>query len=351
MPSILLRKRFGIWGQQLWLFARGEWTEPVVVERRIVPRSRTPRCRSTSRTTTRADFPAERGGTVNRPTAARGAADARVVRVNPIQRFRAHRLPAPVPASAVPQQRHRRGHRATLLGKSMRGAHKPIRQICLGFSSLERLDTQPMLWGSTDAERWGAIDDALQVIEQRFGENTVMTGAQFALKKQNDFFEVPRPSAPLARAKPARPAQSGSIPKRRGTTSKTWPGVRRRLPGQALVWLAPACGGVKFPGRSRHENETADTAVPRCRLCRAGVLKPAKADDGPIRVLFLGHESEHHNSNLYCPMLSRAGRDAPISTTSPRSRRRWATPTISASLTPCCSTPTTAGSSRTSGRT
>ncbi len=34
-------------------------------------------------------------------------------------------------------------------------------------------------------------------------------------------------------------------------------------------------------------------------------------EDGPIRVLFLGHESEHHNSNAYYPMLSKAlGRDA-----------------------------------------
>ena len=42
-----------------------------------------------------------------------------------------------------------------------------------------------------------------------------------------------------------------------------------------------------------------------------GLSSQAKADDGPIRVLFLGHESEHHNSNLYYPMLSRAlGRDA-----------------------------------------
>ena len=31
----------------------------------------------------------------------------------------------------------------------------------------------------------------------------------------------------------------------------------------------------------------------------------------PIRVLFLGHESKHHNSNEYYPMLSKAlGRDA-----------------------------------------
>ena len=37
----------------------------------------------------------------------------------------------------------------------------------------------------------------------------------------------------------------------------------------------------------------------------------ANANEGPIRVLFLGHESEHHNSNAYYPMLSRAlGRDA-----------------------------------------
>ena len=42
-----------------------------------------------------------------------------------------------------------------------------------------------------------------------------------------------------------------------------------------------------------------------------GFSSQAKADEGPIRVLFLGHESEHHNSNLYYPMLSRAlGRDA-----------------------------------------
>ncbi|MDP7050118.1 MAG: ThuA domain-containing protein, partial [Verrucomicrobiota bacterium] len=42
-----------------------------------------------------------------------------------------------------------------------------------------------------------------------------------------------------------------------------------------------------------------------------GFSSQAKAGDGPIRVLFLGHESEHHNSNLYYPMFSRAlGRDA-----------------------------------------
>ena len=37
----------------------------------------------------------------------------------------------------------------------------------------------------------------------------------------------------------------------------------------------------------------------------------APANDGPIRVLFLGHPAKHHNSNEYYPMLAKAlGRDA-----------------------------------------
>jgi len=46
-------------------------------------------------------------------------------------------------------------------------------------------------------------------------------------------------------------------------------------------------------------------------LAMATAIGSAKAAEGPIRVLFLGHESDHHNSNQYYPMLSRAlGRDA-----------------------------------------
>ena len=32
----------------------------------------------------------------------------------------------------------------------------------------------------------------------------------------------------------------------------------------------------------------------------------ACAESGPIRVLFLGHESEKHNSNAYYPMLAKS---------------------------------------------
>ena len=52
-------------------------------------------------------------------------------------------------------------------------------------------------------------------------------------------------------------------------------------------------------------------------MCLSAVVLPGTArtsevvEGSPIRVLFLGHESEHHNSNRYFPMLAQAlGRDA-----------------------------------------
>ena len=40
-------------------------------------------------------------------------------------------------------------------------------------------------------------------------------------------------------------------------------------------------------------------------------LLVALSEAGPVRVLFLGHESQHHNSNEYYPVLAKAlGRDA-----------------------------------------
>jgi DNA polymerase-4 len=44
LPSMLLRQRFGIWGQKLWLFANGMWTEPLILEanaRTMISRQKT----------------------------------------------------------------------------------------------------------------------------------------------------------------------------------------------------------------------------------------------------------------------------------------------------------------------
>jgi nucleotidyltransferase/DNA polymerase involved in DNA repair len=34
LPSMLLRQQFGIWGQKLWLFANGQWSEKLLAEAR-----------------------------------------------------------------------------------------------------------------------------------------------------------------------------------------------------------------------------------------------------------------------------------------------------------------------------
>jgi len=32
LPSMLMRQKFGIWGQEMWLFSNGQWNEPLVLE-------------------------------------------------------------------------------------------------------------------------------------------------------------------------------------------------------------------------------------------------------------------------------------------------------------------------------
>src|SRR6185436_14037840 len=58
---------------------------------------------------------------------------------------------------------------------------RPVRQIRIALATLSRLDTQPTLWGRTDEERWGALDDASHRLNQQFHKSAVMTGAELAL--------------------------------------------------------------------------------------------------------------------------------------------------------------------------
>jgi len=55
------------------------------------------------------------------------------------------------------------------------GQQKPVRQIRIAMYNLERLDTTPTLWGRTNEERWGAVDDAAQQLNQQLGKTTLLT--------------------------------------------------------------------------------------------------------------------------------------------------------------------------------
>ena len=80
----------------------------------------------------------------------------------------------------------------------MGGLEKPVRQIRLAFWNLAPLDTQPTLWGRTDAERWGALDDAAHELQAKFGHASVMTGAQLALRQLDDAHKSPKAKCPFA---------------------------------------------------------------------------------------------------------------------------------------------------------
>ena len=61
-----------------------------------------------------------------------------------------------------------------------------------------------------------------------------------------------------------------------------------------------------------NRNQTAAVRILALCLAAAGLVSPsAAAEPRPIRVLFLGHESEHHSSGKYLPYLMGAlGREA-----------------------------------------
>ena len=61
----------------------------------------------------------------------------------------------------------------------MGGAFKPVRQIRIAFWNLQRLDTQPTLWGTTDAERWGALDAATHKLSEQFKKPEQFVPVQF----------------------------------------------------------------------------------------------------------------------------------------------------------------------------
>jgi hypothetical protein len=55
----------------------------------------------------------------------------------------------------------------------MAGQRLPVRQVRIAMYNLERLDTQPTLWGRTHEERWGAVDDVAQKLNEQLGKTAL----------------------------------------------------------------------------------------------------------------------------------------------------------------------------------
>ena len=198
LPSMLLRQKFGIWGQQLWLFANGQWNEPLILE----VKDRTTISSNTTLPHDEPDYEAALMFTLSESIRIVGQLrreqmQAReislAVRFNDFSEVGAsHRYQHPQFQNSVIN--------ATLeamFRECMKAAILPVRQVRIAMFNLERLDTQPTLWGKTDAERWGALDGAAVQLNEQFGKTVLMTGSQLALRKRDAAHITPRAKCPF----------------------------------------------------------------------------------------------------------------------------------------------------------
>jgi DNA polymerase-4 len=198
LPSTLLRQKFGIWGQQLWLFANGLWNEPLLLE----VKDRTSISSNTTLPYDEPDYEAALTFTLSEATRLVGQLRREQLQARELSltvRFNdftevsgGHRFHEPQFQNSVINAVLK-----AIFRHIMDDQVKPVRQIRLAFWNLARLDTQPTLWGRTDAERWGALDDAAHVLNGRFGPTAVMTGAQLALREMEDAFKNPKAKCPF----------------------------------------------------------------------------------------------------------------------------------------------------------
>ena len=197
LPSMLLRHKFGIWGQQLWLFANGQWNEPLVLE----IKDRTTISSSTTLPQDEPDYEAALTFMLSEATRLTGQLRRELMQAREFSlgiRFNdftevgtSHRFKHPQFLNSVIN-----GVLEQMYREIMPPMGRPVRQIRLAMVNLERLDTHPTLWGRTHEERWGALDDATHELNQKLGKTALMTGAQLALRNSRvENRQSPSPAA------------------------------------------------------------------------------------------------------------------------------------------------------------
>jgi DNA polymerase-4 len=198
LPSTLLHQQFGVWGQLLWLFANGLWSEPLLLE----VKDRTTISSNTTLPYNEPDYEAALTFTLSEATRLTGQLRreqlaAREValtirfddfsEVSGTHRFRIAQFLNSVINRALEE----------IFRDIMGDRARPVRQVRIALWNLSRLDTQPTLWGKTDEERWGALDEATHKLNRQLRKTAVMTGAQLALRELEEAFKDPKAKCPF----------------------------------------------------------------------------------------------------------------------------------------------------------
>jgi DNA polymerase-4 len=198
MPSHLLQKKFGIWGQQLWLFANGLWNEPLILK----VQDRTTISSATTLPYDEPDYEAALTFTLSEATRLVGQLRREQLQARELGltiRFNdftevggGHRFREPQFLNSVINT-----VLEALFHKLISTQAKPVRQLRIALWNLQPLDTHPTLWGRTHAERWAALDDATHELNVQFGKTALMTGAQLALRSLDGGHKQPKAKCPF----------------------------------------------------------------------------------------------------------------------------------------------------------
>jgi DNA polymerase-4 len=223
LPSMLLKQKFGIWGQQLWLFANGQWNETLTLE----IKDRTTISSSTTLPQDEHDYEAALTFMLSEATRLTGQLRREQMQAREFSlavRFNnftevgtTHRFKHPQFLNSVINE-----VLESMFQGIMADQWLPVRQIRIAMWNLERLDTQPTLWGRTNEERWGALDDATHQLNEQLGKTVLMTGAQLALRHINESQKQPKAKCPFTPQRemitklwgangPPKPMQQSSI--------------------------------------------------------------------------------------------------------------------------------------------
>jgi hypothetical protein len=198
LPSMLLKQKFGIWGQQLWLFSNGQWNEPLVLE----IKDRTTISSATTLPQDERDYEAALTFMLSESTRLTGQLRREQMQAREFSvsiRFNdftemgtSHRFKHSQFLNSVINE-----VLEAMFRQIMAEQQCPVRQIRIAMFNLERLDTQPTLWGRTHEERWGAVDDAAFQLNQQLGKTALMTGAQLALRHIDESQKQPKAKCPF----------------------------------------------------------------------------------------------------------------------------------------------------------
>jgi DNA polymerase-4 len=204
LPSTLLKQKFGIWGQQLWLFSNGLWSEPLLLE----VKDRTTISSNTTLPYDEPDYEDALTFALSETTRLVGQLRREQMQARELSltiRFEdfsevggSHRFRHPQFQNSIINSAIEEIFRGIMAGQT-----KMVRQIRIALWNLEKLDTQPTLWGRTQAERWGALDEAAQTAQKILIENfkidkiPLMTGAQLALRQLDDAHKNPKAKCPF----------------------------------------------------------------------------------------------------------------------------------------------------------